>query len=185
MAWRRPCDKPLSEPMMVRLPTHICVTRPQWVKGRFANQCVSLHGIRNHWYPVWIHDKTFNQHEASQRLVTTIFAFRTIWSPWNVTCDLPVLLPRRLGNFKAMRQFKLPISHLSYFTNSEDETSLSILQKVPPGTQMRYIGQLKKTPITGCSLLAYCCRKRSRHSGFRRRKCFDIISGCLSVTNQS
>ena len=31
MAWRRPGDKPLSEPMMVRLPTHICVTRPQWV----------------------------------------------------------------------------------------------------------------------------------------------------------
>ena len=33
MAWRRPGDKPLSEPMMVRLPTHICVTRPQWVKA--------------------------------------------------------------------------------------------------------------------------------------------------------
>ena len=31
MAWRRPGDKPLSEPMMDRLPTHICVTRPQWV----------------------------------------------------------------------------------------------------------------------------------------------------------
>ena len=31
MAWRRPGDKPLSEPMMVRLPTHICVARPQWV----------------------------------------------------------------------------------------------------------------------------------------------------------
>ena len=30
MAWRRPGDKPLSEPMMVRLPTHVCVTRPQW-----------------------------------------------------------------------------------------------------------------------------------------------------------
>ena len=28
MAWRRPGDKPLSEPMLVRLPTHICVTRP-------------------------------------------------------------------------------------------------------------------------------------------------------------
>ena len=27
MAWRRPGDKPLSEPMMVRLLTHICVTR--------------------------------------------------------------------------------------------------------------------------------------------------------------
>ena len=30
MAWRRPGDKPLSEPMMVNLLTHICVTRPQW-----------------------------------------------------------------------------------------------------------------------------------------------------------
>ena len=35
MAWRRSGDKPLSEPMMVSLLTHICVTRPQWV---------------NHWY---------------------------------------------------------------------------------------------------------------------------------------
>ena len=33
MAWRRPGDKPLSEPMMVSLLTHICVTRPQWVKS--------------------------------------------------------------------------------------------------------------------------------------------------------
>ena len=32
MAWRRPGDKPLSEPMMVSSLTHICVTRPQWVK---------------------------------------------------------------------------------------------------------------------------------------------------------
>ena len=31
MAWRRPGDKPLSEPMMASLLTHICVTRPQWV----------------------------------------------------------------------------------------------------------------------------------------------------------
>ena len=31
MAWRRRGDKPLSETMMVRLSTHICVTRPQWV----------------------------------------------------------------------------------------------------------------------------------------------------------
>ena len=31
MAWRRSGDKPLSEPVMIILPTHICVTRPQWV----------------------------------------------------------------------------------------------------------------------------------------------------------
>ena len=32
MAWRRPGDKPLSEQMPFILTTHICVTRPQWVK---------------------------------------------------------------------------------------------------------------------------------------------------------
>ena len=31
MAWRRPGDKPLSEPMLFSLLTHICVSRPQWV----------------------------------------------------------------------------------------------------------------------------------------------------------
>ena len=29
---RNPCAKPLSKPMMVSLPTHICIIRPQWVK---------------------------------------------------------------------------------------------------------------------------------------------------------
>ena len=29
MAWDRPGGRPLSEPMMIRLLTHICVTRPQ------------------------------------------------------------------------------------------------------------------------------------------------------------
>ena len=32
MAWYRPGDKPLSGPIRVRLPTHICITWPQWVK---------------------------------------------------------------------------------------------------------------------------------------------------------
>ena len=41
MAWRRPGDKPLSEPMMVRLPTHICVTQPQWVNSLAPGRCGS------------------------------------------------------------------------------------------------------------------------------------------------
>ena len=32
MAWHRPGEQPLSEPMVVSLPTHICVVRPKWVK---------------------------------------------------------------------------------------------------------------------------------------------------------
>ena len=38
MAWRRPGDKPLSEPVMVSLLTHICVTLPQWVKVMYEGQ---------------------------------------------------------------------------------------------------------------------------------------------------
>ena len=44
MAWRRPGDKPLSETMMVRLLTHICVTRPQWV-----NQSLNSHKNDYEW----------------------------------------------------------------------------------------------------------------------------------------
>ena len=44
MAWRRLGDKPLSEPMLVSLPTHIYVTRPQWV-----NMVIGLIFI-----PAWI-----------------------------------------------------------------------------------------------------------------------------------
>ena len=38
MAWCRPGDKPLSEPMVVNLLTHICVTRPQWVNSSRIGQ---------------------------------------------------------------------------------------------------------------------------------------------------
>ena len=40
MAWRRSGVKPLSEPMMVSLSTHICVTRPQWVSRICINWCL-------------------------------------------------------------------------------------------------------------------------------------------------
>ena len=54
--WRRPGDKPLSELMMVRIPTHICVTRPQWVKDYGGQVLVYLHHYfkvpgEDHWYP--------------------------------------------------------------------------------------------------------------------------------------
>ena len=40
MAWRRQGDNTLSEPMMVRLTTHICVTRSQWVKSIGSESCI-------------------------------------------------------------------------------------------------------------------------------------------------
>ena len=45
MAWRRPGDKPLSEPMLVRSLTHICVTRPQWVNSLWPSYSIWRHRI--------------------------------------------------------------------------------------------------------------------------------------------
>ena len=51
MAWRLPGDKPLSEPMMVSLLMHICVTRPQWVNTILLTTCQiqmqNIHHILN------------------------------------------------------------------------------------------------------------------------------------------
>ena len=38
MTWHQPGNKPLSEPMIVSLLMHICITRPQWIN----------------WYPLMI-----------------------------------------------------------------------------------------------------------------------------------
>ena len=55
MAWRRSGDKPLSEPMMVSLPTHICVTRPQWVKNGYQlhTTCECWNSIEESWKIFW------------------------------------------------------------------------------------------------------------------------------------
>ena len=45
MAWCQPGDKPLSDPMIVRLPTHICVTRLQWVKHSFLTYTGIFHSM--------------------------------------------------------------------------------------------------------------------------------------------
>ena len=37
IAWRRSGDKPLSEPVMVSLMMHLCVTRPHWVNITDSN----------------------------------------------------------------------------------------------------------------------------------------------------
>ena len=70
MAWCRPGDKPLSEPMMVTLSTHIWVTRPQWVKDLppqwemgipilVRHICIEspLHAIGQGQWPHWMNLK--------------------------------------------------------------------------------------------------------------------------------
>ena len=60
MAWRRSGDKPLSKAIRVNLLTHICVTRPEWVKYTSSTVIITQlidpmipYGVRdcgNHWF---------------------------------------------------------------------------------------------------------------------------------------
>ena len=53
LAWCRPGGKPLSVPMMVNLLTHVCVTRPQWVKMiifiQWQLNVVNINATPLHW----------------------------------------------------------------------------------------------------------------------------------------
>ena len=41
IAWRQPDANRLSEPMMIRFATHICITRPQWVNWYCGNNTIA------------------------------------------------------------------------------------------------------------------------------------------------
>ena len=86
MAWRRPGDKPLSEPIMVRLPTHICVARPQWVKRHNClhfwsrdNFCYlyKIECVSNHKNLIWF-NKSYTWKEYSRSINQAINPLRPI-----------------------------------------------------------------------------------------------------------
>ena len=101
MAWRRPGDKPLSEPMMVRLLTHLCVTRPQWVNNTptwgFITAAPGCQAI------IWTHDvigyrcitvtrSGFNglpQHKP--QLSKSSYIFARVWEKRTITILLTTL----------------------------------------------------------------------------------------------
>ena len=56
MACRRTGDKPLSEPMMARIPTHICITQPQWFNTKMGH----------HWFRYWTGTKQAKSHDLDQ-----------------------------------------------------------------------------------------------------------------------
>ena len=77
MAWHRPGDKPLSEPVMVRLLTHICITRPQWVKHWWHNNINKTK-----------HKKTQGNHEYNMYR-TCCHSHINIWN-WQWLCCLHI-----------------------------------------------------------------------------------------------
>ena len=100
MAWRRPGDKPLSEPIMVVLPTHICVTRPQWVK-LYTSDKLSFYWIPSYYWSLW-HQAITRTHVhflSSGSLGTNVhrIEIKSYYSFWklnafeNVVCNIALL----------------------------------------------------------------------------------------------
>ena len=88
MAWCRLGDKPLCEPRMVSLPTHICVTRPQWVNCSRASSRQQ-----------WIKHKSLHCWTFCERNVSLPVGFHSqrsnnpgrVFLPWNAHECKPTL----------------------------------------------------------------------------------------------
>ena len=84
MAWCRPGDKPLSEPMLVRLPTRIPVTRPQWVKNTNF-ECIFVISIIYYKYKlmVWACGQIMTMwHQAIRHYFNHSCPKSAIWRHW-------------------------------------------------------------------------------------------------------
>ena len=107
MAWRRSGDKPLSEPMMVNLLTHICVTRPQWIKDYkmwlFYTKVVLL-STRNgdsSCYPrEWISIACFKMsgHYTKCKYIILFYLFPKKFSTLSISHGDPEIFPANYGH---------------------------------------------------------------------------------------
>ena len=113
-AWRRPGDKPLSEPMMLSLLTQICITLPQWFNPLHAQ---SLSGNIIHIY---------NSHHYSTMEYHTVLIF-TLKKGKNTPFSIVnTLRPRKNGLHFPDDIFKC------IFLNETISVSLEILLKFAP-----------------------------------------------------
>ena len=98
----RPGDKPLSEPMMVRLLTHICVIRPHWVN--VCDTC-SIHGVVRSIYSLTLLIMDRNRNSA------TICSEQTFGAPVNWVYCLSLKI---VGFIPALGTIKTSVHIFSY-----------------------------------------------------------------------
>ena len=89
MDWRQPGDKPLSEPMMLSLLTHICLTRPQWVNKvviTVSTDGLALLGTKTsavYWWPIPCPIYLWCQHFPFYKIMVGNFPLNTVCIvPW-------------------------------------------------------------------------------------------------------
>ena len=124
MAWRRPGDKPLSEPMMVSLLTHICVTRPQWVNSPGQN---GQHSDRRHfemnflewkWFRSkknWHFSQESNWQQASIGLGNGLAPSRRLPTTWTNADPVHWRLHTALGGDKLTPEYVCDVALLFSF----------------------------------------------------------------------
>ena len=99
------------------------------------------------------------------------FVFRISRSLWNLTDTSAALLPMCLSNFKAIRQFKVPISWLRDFTRSYEKTSFRILRQGPVHQQPKFWPSSSGIPQSQYQkllLIPYFARQHPGASSTRR-----------------
>ena len=73
MAWRRPGDKPLSEPMMVSLLTHMCVTPSEWVN---TTEIVEIYQLND----IFIHYNDVTMTSIGSQITSLTIVYSTVYS---------------------------------------------------------------------------------------------------------
>ena len=107
MAWRRPGDKPLSEPMLVGLLTHICFTRPQWVNDITNSNTTAM--LCEHCNVMW----------ALQCYVSTAMLCEHCNVMWALQCYVSTAM------LCAKKVFSLS-SHTNFNSSANHETTKTI-----------------------------------------------------------
>ena len=85
MAWCHPGDKPSSEPMMVSLPMHICVNRPQWVS--VTQEDTEIHRKFYHITFLICREYHYGYHNFRTLLVIyNLQSLNTMGTGWQILC---------------------------------------------------------------------------------------------------
>ena len=103
MAWHRTGDKPLSEPLIVSLLTHVCVTRPLWVKLKYREFSFAYNLLLNNQIVL----KMYTKHSS---IIVVLFAnFQS-----NLAVELDILDERDF----ARCDFNVSFGRISYIATT-------------------------------------------------------------------
>ena len=168
--------------------THICVTRPQWVKS-WNNACSNMLYVSRIMLAllqgIYSLSGRTSYRKISWSLEAVRFGFRLFQSLWNLPGTTVAALQRCLSNCRAKRSLKHPISRLQEFRGSCGKTSVRLVNS-GPGADARisgnnWVNDMADFPKPDHQTLLYWLRSTVSSLSFTRK---DFNYKChLSVEN--